>query len=199
MKNYRMPPLIAPRFAGRNVSTGPPDCGLRRTRAWRFRRVLCGLAASFMIASPFPAASQSEQLGAKLVGIGAVGPAEQGWSVALSADGRTAIVGGIVDNKLTGAVWVFTRDGDVWTQQGDKLVGTNGVGQGGQGSSVALSADGNTAIVGGPYDNSNTGAVWVYNRNGTVWTHHLPFPRGGASAATMLLGGCDRLLRLSRA
>jgi FG-GAP repeat len=72
--------------------------------------ILCWLAAAFVLASPLPAASQTgpPQLEAKLVGADAVGPAEQGWSVALSADGNTAVLGGIVDNKLTGAAWVFT-------------------------------------------------------------------------------------------
>src|SRR6516165_9582561 len=71
-------------------------------------------------------------------------------SVALSADGSTAIVGGWSDNSKTGAAWVFTRNGGVWTQQGKKLVGTDAVGSARQGMSVALSADGNTAILGGP-------------------------------------------------
>jgi hypothetical protein len=45
-------------------------------------------------------------------------------SVALSADGNTAVVGGPYDNRSIGAAWVFTRSGAVWTQQGSKLVGT---------------------------------------------------------------------------
>jgi hypothetical protein len=40
-----------------------------------------------------------------------------------------------------------------FVQQGPKLVGDDTVGDAHQGYSVALSADGNTAIVGGPYDN----------------------------------------------
>jgi antibiotic biosynthesis monooxygenase (ABM) superfamily enzyme len=128
------------------------------------------LAAFFVFAGLTIARAEPQvQMDPKLVGTGFVGPAEQGWSVALSADGNTAIIGGIVDNKLTGAAWVFTRDGAMWTQQGSKLVGTGAVGQAGQGFSVALSADGNTAIVGGPYDNSHVGAVWVFNRNGGIW------------------------------
>jgi hypothetical protein len=102
------------------------------------------------------------QQGSKLVGTGAVGPqVHQGGSVALSADGNTAMVAGASDNSNTGATWVFTRSSGVWTQQGNKLVGTGAVGSAGQGS-VALSADGNTAIVGGIFDNSNTGAAWVF-------------------------------------
>ena len=96
--------------------------------------------------------------------------ANQGCSVALSADGNTAIVGGPNDNSGIGAAWVFTRSGGVWTQQGIKLVGTGAIGAAGQGNSVALSADGNTAIVGGPGDNSDTGAAWVFTRSGGVWT-----------------------------
>jgi hypothetical protein len=110
------------------------------------------------------------QQGSKLVGAGAVGIADQGWSVALSADGNTAIVGGFGDNSYTGAAWVYIRSDGVWTQQGSKLVGIGAVGNADQGHSVALSADGNTAVVGGPHDNSYAGAAWVYARSGTVWT-----------------------------
>jgi hypothetical protein len=120
------------------------------------------------------------QQGKKLVGTGAVGKARQGMSVALSADGNTAIVGGWSDNGKTGAAWVFTRSGSVWRQQGKKLVGIDAVGSARQGMSVALSADGNTAIVGGPGDNlwarsvpfglGAAGAAWVFTRSAGVWT-----------------------------
>jgi hypothetical protein len=111
------------------------------------------------------------QQGSKLVGTGAVGPfAMQGDSVALSADGNTAIVGGYNENQGEGAAWVFTRSGGVWSQQGSKLVGTGAGGY--QGHSVALSADGNTAIVGGPFDNSHAGfgAAWLFTRSDGAWS-----------------------------
>ncbi len=117
-----------------------------------------------------------KQQGKKLVGTGAVGAAEQGVSVALSADGDTAIVGGATDNPTEvggkGAAWVFTRSGGVWSQQGKKLFGTGAVGNAEQGCSVSLSADGDTAIVGGCQDNggvSGVGATWVFTRSGGVW------------------------------
>src|SRR5207237_918907 len=115
----------------------------------------------------------------------------QGASVAVSADGNTAIVGGPSDHRTTGAAWVFTRSGDAWTQQGNtlggggtrngkKLGGSDAVGSARQGMSVALSADGNTAILGGPGDNpwdrsapfglGAAGAAWVFSRSGGVWT-----------------------------
>jgi len=37
------------------------------------------------------------------------------------------------------------------------------------GASVALSDDGNTALVGGPYDSNEVGAVWVFTRSGSTW------------------------------
>src|SRR5437016_6120606 len=40
---------------------------------------------------------------------GAVGTAAQGVSVALSADGNTAAVGGSGDNSFAGAAWVFVQ------------------------------------------------------------------------------------------
>ncbi len=112
------------------------------------------------------------QQGGKLVGTGAVGSAYQGSSVSLSADGNTAIVGGEGDSGQAGAAWVFTRSGGVWSQQGNKLVGSGAVGNSFQGLSVSLSSDGNTAIVGGAYDgtfNEYRGAAWVFTRSGGVW------------------------------
>ena len=105
------------------------------------------------------------QQGSKLVGTGAGGTVDQGYSVALSGDGSTALVGGdggISDTSVVGAAWVFTRSGTTWTQQGSKLVGTGAVGHAYQGYSVALSGDGDTALVGGFGDNRGVGAAWVF-------------------------------------
>ena len=119
------------------------------------------------------------QQGKKLVGSGAVGSARQGMAVALSADGNTALVGGPADNSYIGAAWVFTRTGGVWTQQGKKLVGSGAGARARQGTSVALSADGHTAILGGPDNDSSdrarpfgfgpAGAAWVFTRSESVW------------------------------
>ncbi len=107
------------------------------------------------------------QQGPKLVGTGAVEPSFQGYSVSISADGNTAIVGGVHDNSYTGAAWIFTRTAGVWTQQGSKLIGSGAVGIAAQGASVALSGDGMTAIVGGLLD---TGAAWIFVNTNGVWS-----------------------------
>jgi hypothetical protein len=109
------------------------------------------------------------QQGPKLVGTGTTG-ATQGSSVAISSDGNTVIIGGPSDNSNTGAVWIFTRSGGVWTQQGTKLVGTGSVGASWQGNSVAISSDGNIIAEGGPEDNGFQGASWMFTRSGGVWT-----------------------------
>ncbi|HVM66398.1 MAG TPA: hypothetical protein VMU14_16130, partial [Acidimicrobiales bacterium] len=119
------------------------------------------------------------QQGSKLVGPGSVGGAtHQGWSVAISGDGNTAVVGGPGDDPTSrygdtpsaGAAWVFTRSGGVWSQQGDKLVGTGTVGGANQGWSVAVSGDGDTAVVGGNGDNYDVGAAWVFTRSAGAWS-----------------------------
>ena len=101
---------------------------------------------------------------------GEIGEGEFGFSVALSGEGNTALIGGPGDNTNVGAVWVFTRSGSTWTQQGEKLTGKEEVGEGQFGFSVALSSNGNTALVGGPDDNKNVGAAWVFTRSGSTWT-----------------------------
>src|SRR5260370_35065888 len=54
--------------------------------------------------------------------------------------------------------------------QGSKLLGTGAIGGSSQGRSVALSSDGNTAIIGGDSDNNFTGAAWVFTRSNGAWT-----------------------------
>jgi hypothetical protein len=56
----------------------------------------------------------------------------------------------------------YTRKQGVWTHIGNKLAGVDISGGAGLGYSVALSRDGTTVLLGGPYDNSGTGAGWVF-------------------------------------
>ncbi len=109
------------------------------------------------------------QQGGKLTGSGETAEGLFGWSVALSADGNTALVGGPGDNEQLGAAWVFTRSGTTWTQQGAKLTAAGESAKGFFGSAVALSSDGNTAMIGAPEDKSKAGSVRVFTRSGTSW------------------------------
>src|SRR6185369_13726959 len=105
-------------------------------------------------------------------GTGGVGASQyQGFSVALSADGNTALLGAPEDAAGVGAAWVFVRTAGVWTQQGPKLIGTGASGTTPQhGSAVALSSDGNTALIGALGDNATVGAAWVFTRSNGNWT-----------------------------
>ena len=109
------------------------------------------------------------QQGAKLTGGGEAGSGEFGSSVALSADGNTALVGAPGDSGGAGAAWVFTRSGSTWTQQGEKLTGAGETGVARFGGSVALSADGDTALIGGARDAEGVGAAWVFTRSASTW------------------------------
>jgi hypothetical protein len=110
------------------------------------------------------------QQGSKLIGNGYIGSPNLGTSVSLSADGNTLAIGAANDNTRIGATWIFTRTGNVWTQQGNKLVGTGGILYTTQGDAVSLSADGNTLAVGGEGDSLYRGACWIFTRNGSAWT-----------------------------
>ena len=139
-----------------------------------------------------PILAQYVQQGAKLIGSGTVGSGSQGSGVAISGDGNTAIVGGPLDNGAVGAAWVWTRSAGNWAQQGLKLVGTgatHGTYGSWQGSAVAVSADGNTAIVGGYNDNDRFGAAWVWTRSGGLWTQYPPKLVGTGGVGTIVQQG----------
>jgi hypothetical protein len=122
-----------------------------------------------------------------LVATGEVGEGALGWSVALSGDGQTALVGAPYDNGGVGASWVFSRSSAGWTQQGPKLTGAGEVGNGHFGFDVALSSDGSTALIGGPSDNG-VGAAWVFTRSGGVWTQQGPKLTGAGEVGSGQFG-----------
>lgn len=70
---------------------------------------------------------------------------------------------------ILAVAWPFGANAQ-FTQQGAKLVGAGALGKATLGSSIALSGDGNTALIGGPADNNRNGAVWLFVRSGGVWT-----------------------------
>jgi hypothetical protein len=92
-----------------------------------------------------------------------------GYSVALSADGSTALVGAPSKNGFAGAAYVFVRSGSGWTQQAELTASDSGAGDY-FGSAVALSGDGSTALVGAGVKFLATGAAYVFVRNGGTWT-----------------------------
>ncbi|HNN92584.1 MAG TPA: hypothetical protein PKI03_09960 [Pseudomonadota bacterium] len=98
-------------------------------------------------------------------------------SVSVSADGNTALIGAWQADPggtaNAGAAYVYTRSAGVWTEQ-QKLVASDKVAGDFFGSSVSVSADGNTAIIGAyradPGGTSNAGAAYVFTRSAGVWT-----------------------------
>ena len=125
-----------------------------------------------------------------------------GSSVALSADGNTALIGEPSAAALPGSAWVFTRSGTTWTRSA--VLPGEGVGVGGRfGKSVALSADGETALVGDPSAASQRGNALVFTHAGSGWTldqtladaelsHLAHFGRSvslSSDGATALVGG----------
>ncbi len=99
-----------------------------------------------------------------------------GISVALSADGGTALVGdhyhACPGFDVCGAAYVFVRQGEVWVEQ-QQLLSSDLDGGDDFGLAVALSADGNTALVGAQQDACPAGiacgAGYVFHRTGSAW------------------------------
>lgn len=93
-----------------------------------------------------------------------------GYSVSLSADGGTLAVGAtgsdVDGNADQGTASVFTRDGG-WALQATLTTATAAA-KANFGTSVSLSADGNTLAVGGP--NAGAGAANVFTRANGAWS-----------------------------
>ena len=132
-------------------------------------------------------AGSGQQQGPKLVGSStSPGVAAQGSSVSLSADGNTAIVGGPADGFGDLAMELlephgFGRGAAACGRNKEPNLSARALGSSRQGESVSLSADGNTAIVGGPSDGVGTGATWVWRRSGGVWTQGPKLVGSGGS------------------
>ena len=98
-----------------------------------------------------------------------------GNSVSISEDGNTAIVGAPYEDTsafTAGAAYIFTRSGTTWSEQ--QKIQASDKQQGDQlGKSVAISGDGNTALVTAAFEDTggtDAGAAYVFTRSGTTWT-----------------------------
>jgi hypothetical protein len=107
-----------------------------------------------------------------------------GTATALSADGNTLVVGapftGDTVAPYTGTVYVYTRTGTTWSAP-VAVRASNAENYDRFGETVALSADGNTLVVGAIYEASATGAesdnslagagaAYIFTRTGGSWT-----------------------------
>lgn len=105
-----------------------------------------------------------------------------GFDVALSGDGNTLAIGAPYaevdsnpygDKKSAGAVYVFVRKGNQWTEQRD--LKTYSPDDGDEfGHSLALSDDGDILAIGAPHDSNKLeetahGVVYVFTRDGERW------------------------------
>lgn len=111
-----------------------------------------------------------------------------GYSVAISGNGTTALVGApyhtVNGNNNQGAAYVFTLSSGNWTQQPD-LAALDGALGDYFGSSVALSNDGTTALIGAlghTVLGNNQGAAYVFTLSSGNWTQQELTATDGAPA-----------------
>jgi hypothetical protein len=146
------------------------------------------LAAAFGPASADTLAAAPAQL-AYLKASNAEAEDYFGGSIAL--DGETLVVGasnedgsaagGEDDNSApcAGAAYVFTRSGTGWVQQA-RLKASDAEAGDSFGLSVAI--DGDTLVVGAPYEDSIAGAAYVFTRSGTGWSQQARLKASNAEA-----------------
>ncbi len=145
------------------------------------------------LAYVYERSGESWTLQATLIGEERKGKANFGYAVAMSADGNTVLVSGVLDRGWHGAVWAFGRSGDTWTQQA-KLTSGGLKKEAWFGQSLALTPDGSTALIGAGGLGGNKarpGFAFVFERSGETWTESqtlvpresLPGDDFGASVA----------------
>jgi len=98
-----------------------------------------------------------------------------GFSSGMSSDGNTCIIGAsLEDSDLTdsGAAYIFTRSGSIWTEQ--QMIRASNKSAGDTfGWDCSISGDGNTCIVSAYYEDTgatNAGSAYIFTRSGSVWT-----------------------------
>ena len=98
-----------------------------------------------------------------------------GSSVSISGDGSTIAVGAPGDGSGAGSVYVFTVPSGGWASAAGtiKLTASDGAAGDGFGSSVSISGDGSTIIVGAHSNDvgaaADAGAAYVFTRPATGW------------------------------
>jgi hypothetical protein len=91
-----------------------------------------------------------------------------GYSVALSSTGHTALIGTYGEDNQTGAAYIFTKSNDGWST-GVKLNASKLNACDYFNGRVALSGDGNTALLEAFYQHNQTSAVYIFTKPADKW------------------------------
>ena len=122
-----------------------------------------GAGASLYIDNVSVSAGSYSQLLANLTEAGALA------SIAMSDDGNTVSFADFGAKGNAGQIRVYNWTGSAWVKKGSDIIGDA---SGDAASSTSMSADGDTVVVGAPYNDDNgtdAGHVKVYDWNGTAW------------------------------
>ncbi len=112
-----------------------------------------------------------------------------GSSISISGDGNTVVIGADfgrdIDAGEVGSVYVFTQAGGNWQQQA-KLTASDGDNGDRFGSSVDVSSDGTTAIIGADFDEDPNGgaagSTYVFTRMSGGWQEQAKLAAGDGNS-----------------
>ena len=120
---------------------------------------------------------------------------EFGKNLSINGTGEYLISGARNEDTVAsnaGAAYIFKRTDSTWSQQA-KLTASDGQASDGFGYDVAISKDGNYAIVGAWFEDggsgdptSNAGAGYVFVRSGSSWTQQAKLVASDAVASDLL-------------
>ena len=141
-----------------------------------------------------------------------------GYSVSISGDGNTAIVGAYQEDTgatNAGSAYIFTRSGSTWSQQ-QKIQSSDIQSGDNFGFSVSISGEGNTAIMGARLEDAaatNAGAAYIFQKesdklvvsgdiiaNGTTLSftgQHRCFPEGPIERGLIVSANRNKYMNLN--
>ena len=110
------------------------------------------------------------------------GAAYDNFGRSVAVEGDTIVVGSHLHDdpcQDSGSAYIFTRSGDLWSQQ-QKLTVSDAVSGDRFGFSVSI--DNNTIVVGAYGDNNEAGSAYVFTKIGPTWTQQQKLSASDANA-----------------
>ena len=141
-----------------------------------------GQGAVYVYTEPAGGWASTSTFTTKLTAADGQGNDSFGWTVTLSSDGTTALIGAASANSGQGAAYIFNKPAGGWASSSTfaaKLTASDGFSSDDFGSPVLLSSDGTTAFIGASGarigSNYGQGAAYIYNKPAGGWASSSTF------------------------
>ena len=141
-----------------------------------------GQGAVYVYTEPAGGWASTSTFTTKLTAADGQGNDSFGWTVTLSSDGTTALIGAASANSGQGAAYIFNKPAGGWASSSTfaaKLTASDGAAGDGFGTTLTLAGNGNLAVIGSEYakigSNLGQGAAYVFNKPTGDWASSSTF------------------------